>query len=393
MKKPILFFLMILGITLACERNDFNAGFVGIEDVEHMHGNGKVKLMVDVSPDAKKLIVRFDDEINTYDLSSSSVSEPYEVVFENLADGDYIFSISTMNADGVESDKFLQFVHVYGEDYSGDVRTRDVTSLDYVENDIILKFGKAPSGHYYTLCTYAKSDGQMVRDTMKRDEVNLTLRDVDFSHSVELQSFYYPSEYSYELFSASSITKTWKPIKRELDRSGISEVHLQHDDPGTAYGGSIAKLFDGVQSDGNFYIPTLPNSPPHTITVDLGGGTEVAQLNVAPRPSLPRRMPKRYDIYGYPGNLSPQELVEEADTEEGYPFEEAWKDEMIEKGWIYLGYFEPVSELTDGWSSVKIELEPNDAVRYLRIRFGLNWEGTRYVDLSDITVYETKYGF
>jgi len=391
--KPILFFLVILGITLACERNDFNAGYIGVEDVNHLHGNGKVKLMIDVSAEATQLIVKFNDEIKTYDLSSSSVSDPYEVVFENLAEGDYIFSVSIMNADGVESDEFFQFVHVYGEEYSGDLKTRDVTSLDYVENDIVLKFGKAPSGHHYTLCTYATSDGQMVTDSLKRDEVDITLRDVDFSHSVELQSFYYPSEYSYELFSASSLTKTWKPIQKKLDPPNISEVHLQHDDPGTAYGGSIAKLFDGVQDDGNFYIPALPNSPPHTITVDLSGLREVAQLNVSPRPSLPRRMPKRYDIYGYPGNISPEELVGNADTDEGYPFEEAWKDEMIEKGWIYLGYFEPVSELTDGWGSVEVKLDPNDPVRYLRIRFGPNWEGTQFVDLSEIAVYETKYGF
>ncbi len=388
MKKLILLFLISI-ITLACERDDFNVGFVGIKKVEHEHGYGKIKLMIYMLPDTKKLFVKFNNEINSYEITSP-LSDPYEIVFEDMPEGDYIFTISTVNKDGDESDEFLHFVSVYGNDYADRLITRRVISYDFINEKII--FDIAPPNHIYTVCSYIKSDGHSVTDTLKFDEIELPIENVNYVDPVVLQSFFSPSERYYELFSSSAVTKHWVENVMAIDKSGIKGVPLQHDDPGTAFGGSIANLFDGVHGDGNFYIPVLPDSPPHTITIDLGKTAKVTQVDVAPRPSLPGRLPKRYDFYGYPFDVSPEVLLAEADTEEGYPFEDAWHTEMIEKNWIYLGFAEPLP-LASGWNSVEITLEPNDEVRYLRIRFDQNWDGNRYVDLSEITIYEKVYGF
>ncbi|TKG96984.1 hypothetical protein EYV94_00730 [Puteibacter caeruleilacunae] len=374
--KKLLLFLMSL-LVFSCNNDDFDVGYIGIKQVQHMHADGKIKLMVDVASEAVKLNVDAEDQKISQNVASGVAQT---IVIEGMEEGDHVLTLTTEDAHGRISDPLIHYIHVYGEEYCKTLKVRTPVGMDYQDGKIIFKFNAASADHKYSLCSYIKTGDQPTVDTLKADAIELSLRDVDFTKGYEFHSYYAPTDRTYEFFDGGSEQMEWGKVKVQHAKDMVTEVHLQTDDAGDAWGGSIAKLFDGIVDGGNFYHAGTESVLPLTFTVDLGKEVELLQMDIDARPGFGHRLSKRYDIYGHVDLIN-------AETETSCADLDAWETEMFSKGWKKIGYIDVALAQTGNAKTVIKFDDGVDGARYIRIRCDKNWENSQYLNLGEITFY------
>lgn len=393
---------MLLGLVFpSCEKEEMPV-IPEVTDVEFMPGNLRAKLKFNTKGNelAEKIVIFWNNlqEQQEFAVNENKNDSAYEVILDNLKEGDIEFNIYLKDANDIKSELKSVKGHIYGSDYIQSLPNRIVAESKYGDTETVIKWNDSPETAVGLEVKYTDQNDNLLTETFGAD-INITvLQNVKAGSTIKFRTHFKPEGNAIDTFYS-----TWgeaeiglPPLEEYLlDKSLIKEYHLNNDREGQHYGGSIAKLFDDIINVDNFYS-SAGGEQPLTFTVDLGQDVVLGKLTITGRPAIPDRIPREWDVWAIRD-------ISDADTETPTSDFSTWESESIEKGWKMVASFNDeygAPEPDPDWDNppvrdYEIPEDRNAKYRYLRIRIKRTWQeglepSGQEVNIGEIDIYGKK---
>ena len=225
MKHLIIILCVIAGICSSC--NDMldniqpylDAGeniYVGkVDSLTASSGRNRILLkgfyMYGVTQ--KKCVIRWqsqdeEDKSLELDVVRDNAVDPFEVIIDDLDEGQYEFSVTTYDAKGNSSIESMIEGYVYGNLYESNLTNRKMDRLYLDENEVVISWRPAnnalKSEMHYTSVT-----GEEKRIEIPITETETRIEDCDLTKVLRWRTVYLPEEtaidYFYSEFTVTTI--------------------------------------------------------------------------------------------------------------------------------------------------------------------------------------------
>ncbi|TKG95022.1 hypothetical protein EYV94_09925 [Puteibacter caeruleilacunae] len=391
--------IALLGIVACSEMNDLHQDYLDegekvylgkVDTVMVYPGNNKLKLKCVVKSDPKinriKLMWNNGDEelIVPFNRKHSS-TDTIEVDLDPIAENSYLFNIITLDANDNHSVAKELTAVVYGDKYINKLTNKSIASTIATPGSFTIEW-KPNSEAISVKVKYEDNDGNINTILTPESETTTVLNNWKPGSTVEYQTEFKPHVNCIDKFYASEETMTL-PADFALVKSNFSITALPFDVPGDQWGGSIAKLWNGTVSGGDFMHTGAEGDPmPQHITFDTGVTSDLSRVIVQQRNCCYDALPRVFEVWGIAD-------IDGAETEVNSD-DPTWESDMLAKGWVKLKHVELDQDLTaEAGKPLEVELDgDNPSVRYIRMYYIENMtDATKnYVHASEMTFYATR---
>ena len=178
-------------------------------------------------------------------------------------------------------------------------------------------------------------------------------------------------------------------FETDLEKSKYRDGRLPGDTPERGGSEGIAKLWDGNTTAAQRYMTAQPeDGSPSSCTIDIGQTAQLSRLKFWTYPEWMASGPWPYYFRGTP------RIIEVWGSQKPNP------DGSWDSSWYLLSRYEvikpsglPYGQMSDedkryAEAGFNVELDPlAPRSKYIRLKQILNWEGTTWLDLTEIQVY------
>jgi hypothetical protein len=186
---------------------DGETTYIGRVDSAKMYpGNERVMIQYWITdPRAKELQVFWSNksESITIDIPSHQPEDTLEFFIDPINEGDHEFLFLTNDKEGNSSVKYEVLQTVYGPIYETTLNNRPIEEILVNDNALSITWGGSFSlEELGVIISYFSNEGANETDTFETAMLNnpVTLENVDFTKSVQYQTFYLPSPEAIDTF-------------------------------------------------------------------------------------------------------------------------------------------------------------------------------------------------
>ena len=395
----ILFVSVFLAMYSCSDMNDLHQEYLdqgeqiylgSVDSVIVYPGSERIqmKCIVKADPKISELKVFWnsgeDELVIPYTRKNASV-DTIPVNIESIMEGTYVFNFVTQDENGNHSINKEITTQIYGTTYSDRLINKSIDEFD--AKQVLTITWKPNSEATGVKVVYFDSEGNQ-QTTITPEGEQTVIEDWKTGSELSYQTTFKPHPNSLDLFYAPVETMIL-PEFFLLDKGKFSTVSLPYDVSGTAWGGSIDKLWNDVVSGGDFIHTGVDGDPnPQHFTVDLGVLNNLGRLTIHTRSAYQDGYPRIFEVWG-------TDNIEGAETE--LPSDDpGWEADMLAKGWTKLKYVEraPYTSPADIDPPYDVDFETDlPPVRYIRFFMIENFTGDptqNWYHMSEWNVYSRK---
>ncbi|UOB18460.1 DUF4998 domain-containing protein [Abyssalbus ytuae] len=289
----LLFFIAFIGIyIISCDKMEDNYQQY-IEEGEILYipkplnlvgrtGNHRIQLEWEVTSNKKvdEWIITYDDVTVTFPNNKAEGTDK-KYIIEDIAEGNYIFSVWGFNKEGNESIKEIVAMSVYGENFRETLNPRGINSFYFFDNNGRINFRGSSNLARSTEVKYYNTSGVEVTEVMNSDEFDILLPGLDLDKEIKYRTLYVPTpavedkEGSETILVETSIDEfpsDWKVVETEPVHSSTLERNdwVSIKESSQAYEGwNIERMWDG-NIDTAWHTPWDGTAYPHSFIIDIG---------------------------------------------------------------------------------------------------------------------------
>jgi hypothetical protein len=205
-----------------------------------------------------------------------------------LAEGQYLFSVTSENSEGNQSIPTDVFFRVYGDKYRRILENRAITEIaPHNTGGIKMQFASAPDNHTGSYFEYQNKSGDSKYILILPSESQIFVNDIDLSLPALFRSGYLPEPNAIDTFYAETAVLDLSPLANiifEFDKSLWQIIDFSsQEDPAVEGGGNgpAANIIDGNissywQSRWSGEVAQLP----HHITIDMQNEFNVFEIEL-----------------------------------------------------------------------------------------------------------------
>lgn len=389
MKLQYIILLIIVSVFYSCDdMNDLHEKYLQGETIylgkpinfkiEPGKYRAKVKFWHSADPKVSKSIVKYnfgkDSIVINHDIFTRMDS--VEQIIDNLEEETYVFEIYNSNNEGnLKSLVLEKSINIYGNKYESFLVNRSYKTTR-LEDKLIVNWSNPSENSLYTILEYTNVSDQIVKLRVENSEDKTEVTDHKLGTEIKVSSFYKPVVSAIDDFGSPKDSKMID--KYYIHFSNLSTHVLTNDTPGTSWGGSISKLFNGTAGGGDYYHTrdSDGDTEKHCFTIDLGGLYKLSDLITYTRGSYLEYTWKQFEVWG-------AETVSDVATS---PEDAGFSADMTSAGWKLLKLTDPLT--SHNYSSQNYTLDSDVYVRYIRFRVLSNFnESSINTHMSEISFY------
>lgn len=325
------------------------------------------------------------------DVVRENPEDTFEVIIDNLDEGQYEFTITTYDAKGNSSIKSIVDSYVYGALYESNLVNRKIDSWNI--NGASMEINWRPVNDALEVeLYYINRDGLEVKRVIPIAETRTVVNDCAYEGSIRWRTVYLPEEKAIDRFYSEETVEEYSFYdERELDKSKFAEVKLDGDFAVDAWGRSMSLMWDGNHTyDDDWTInhgDGFENFPVW-FTFDLGVVANLTRYTFWQR----NIEPNEAKDYSYDGsNFKKWEVWGRADKPSQDGSWDGWIKladcEIKKPSGSELGILtdEDIQAAKDGHAfEFSTELP---AVRYIRFKLLETFDGTKNCYVKEVTFY------
>ncbi len=281
--------------------------YIGMVDSVFVYpGNNRLQLGWLPPSDSKAISARVywnnrQDSIDLPITRSETGKDTIKVMFDDLAEGTYVFEIFTFDNQGRRSLKKEVVTRVYGDVWNSTLLSRPIDAHLVDEDDVMkITWGGVPYPTVHgTEMTYEDLDGHSHTLFIPADETITYIPNFLTPQIVDLRTVYLPGPLALDTFYTPYTTQRLKGRPVELSKVGWTAEASSFDDrTGPGQYRPPSNTLDGDPTTIWVNKTTAPyNVYPHTITVDMKAVYEVGGYAIITRVGDPAARPKTVDLY------------------------------------------------------------------------------------------------
>jgi hypothetical protein len=404
MKRKIFIFILCAftsGVFFSCQKDDDVVRLPEVKEVKFLPGNERAKLVFQsqLTESTKEIVIFWNNlkDKKMIPVSQNPADSLYEVMIENLAEGDIEFNIYVRDEFDNKSQLKSTRGHIYGSKYQASLKNRFFEKSEINKENATAWFQDSPEGALAFEVEYIDVNNQSNLLSFEPRKNIVTLPNAKGGSKIKYRLLYLPAPNAIDTFRTS-----WKDVQIglvpleefKLDTKSLSGHHLYNDELGNEHGGSLAALLDGIVKDNNFFhtSSTFENLGKITFTIDLGKKVILSKFIIWPRPFFPDRMMKEFDVWAI-------DDITDADTEYLQTDVEGWEFDMTSKGWKkvaslttpkYDGDPRSYNNSNPYSATYLIEEDRDHTYRYVRFLVKSTFDPTKAFNLGEIEVFEKR---
>mgnify|MGYP000317565860 CR=1 FL=1 len=254
--------------------------YVGkVDSLEAFSGKNRVKLegLYLYGVTQKKCVIRWksmdEEEMSlNLDVVRENPEDPFEVIIDNLDEGQYEFVITTYDAKGNSSIESMVECYVYGELYESNLSNRKIDSWSINGTSLEINWrpvNDAQEVEFY----YLNREGVEVERIIPVSETRTVIDDCAYKGEIRWRTVYLPEKNAIDKFYSEETIENYSfYVERELDKSRFSEKNLVGDISMGEWGTRMSNMWNGIYGydDNDFNHSADFRDFPQSFTFDLG---------------------------------------------------------------------------------------------------------------------------
>ncbi|NGM61536.1 hypothetical protein G5B30_06335 [Sphingobacterium sp. SGG-5] len=277
--------------------------YIGMVDSVFVYpGNNRLQLGWLPPSDSKAIRARVywnnrQDSIDVPIERTEIGNDTVKVMFDELAEGTYVFEIFTFDDQGRRSLKKELVTRVYGDMWKNTLLSRPIDTYIADEEDVMkITWGAVPYPTVHgTEITYEDLGGENHTLFVPADETITYVPDFLTPQFVDLRTVYLPGPLALDTFYTEFTTQRLKGRPIELSKTGWTAEGSSEDPKGA--GRPASNAIDGDPESLWVNNTTTHKEYPHTITVDMKTIYDVEGFAIITRLRDASARPKTIELY------------------------------------------------------------------------------------------------
>ena len=206
--------------------------------------------------DTKECVIRWQpgDGEAVVPIQRQEPVEKFEYSVTDLTDGYYIFEVTTFDNEGTPSLVQTLNARVYGDVYRNSLRARGVDNAKQDDESVVVTLTGVLQDSYKSVIIYRDKAGAEQRRDIAVTDMSVTIEDWESEGAYVIETYYLPNETAVDLFKVESETFYFPKYERiaMVPKAGFKPVILDNDLAMTAWGGDLAKAFNGTINNDDY---------------------------------------------------------------------------------------------------------------------------------------------
>lgn len=274
-------------------------GRVDSVTVQAGYKRAQLSVILGNDPLVTRLRIYWNNQQDSLEVPVDHTHDTLAVIVPNLAEGNYNFTLYTLDKTGHTSVVYNASGVVYGDSYISSLTNRTLKTVTQSKNgqQIQLTWADAAGGELRTEINYTGVNGTQQQIMLQASETTITLPDYQGSSKLTYRSLYRPDSTAFEDFSLPAVEITLPAFERQLDKAGFALVNLPTDVQEGGYGWLQQYMWDEKYNPPGF---ATRNQIPCWFTFDAGAAAAVSRFIVwqANDRLFEKESVKTFELYG-----------------------------------------------------------------------------------------------